>query len=341
MSLSNNKKKLDSYSILICSKYFQTTQDFINIICVNSKFKETTEKLRFNPIPIKSLKLFPKIQTQYLYSKYDKKLKGIDNYEIWYEINYNGYLKYKENNIKCHNVAYSHFERWEYREKIPSGVNILGYACFGTATRGNAGPSDSCEIIIPSSIKSIDDYCFRDCYLLESITLPSTLTLLGFGCFENCRSLESINFPSLLTKLGNGCFFKCKSLTSIDLPSSLTLLGNYCFDGCSTLSSINLPTTLISLGEECFKDCSSLTSIALPSLLTEINKGCFFNCISLELINIPSSLTEFGEGCFYGCDLLILTNSDSSTINSYNGFLLELECGGVVPYYCFDNIDYD
>ncbi|KAL7712155.1 F-box and FNIP repeat-containing protein [Entamoeba marina] len=91
----NYSKQLDSYSLLICSKYFKTTNDFINVMCVCKKFKETTEKLRFNPISITSLKLFPMIQTQYLYIPIDKIIEGIDNYEIWYTIDYEQYLKYK------------------------------------------------------------------------------------------------------------------------------------------------------------------------------------------------------------------------------------------------------
>ncbi|KAL7712297.1 Leucine rich repeat containing protein BspA family protein [Entamoeba marina] len=100
-----NNKQLDSYSLLITSKYFKTPQDYINIICVNSKFKETTEKLRFNPIPIESLKLFPKIQTQYLYSENDVKIDGIDNYEIWYKVTYDQYLEFKKDNVEYHDVV--------------------------------------------------------------------------------------------------------------------------------------------------------------------------------------------------------------------------------------------
>ena len=64
--------KLDSYSILIVSKYLETKQDFINLISVRKSFRLTTEKLRFNPISISSLTLFPLIQTLYLYDQEDK-----------------------------------------------------------------------------------------------------------------------------------------------------------------------------------------------------------------------------------------------------------------------------
>ncbi|KAL7714416.1 Leucine rich repeat protein bspa family [Entamoeba marina] len=151
-----NIKQLDSYSMLLCSKFLKILNDFINIICVCKKFQETTEKLRFNPISIKSLKLFPKIQTQHLYNEDDIKINGIDKYEIWYKVNYDDYLKCKEN-IKCHNVIYTREDRNRYENEIPNEVTIIS--------------SD----------------CFTYCSSLRSINLPSTLKSLGERCFMNCQ----------------------------------------------------------------------------------------------------------------------------------------------------------
>ncbi|KAL7717251.1 Leucine rich repeat containing protein BspA family protein [Entamoeba marina] len=94
-NIVKKSKQLDLYSMLVVSKYFETPQDYINIVCVNSKFKETTKKLRFNPISITSLKLFPKIQTQYLYGENDVKIEGINNYEIWYGVDPVEYIQKK------------------------------------------------------------------------------------------------------------------------------------------------------------------------------------------------------------------------------------------------------
>ncbi|KAL7718460.1 Leucine rich repeat protein bspa family [Entamoeba marina] len=276
-------KTLDSYSILIASKYLEKSQDFINLICVCKKFKETTEKLRFNPISIESLKLFPRIQTQNLYDKIDKKIEGIVNYEIWYKIDYCQYLEYKEENIKCHNVIYSHKNRLQYGNEIPEEVNILGDNCFGCnlfsddastiqsikipttiKSLGWGCFSECCSlkvIDLQSTITSLDDYCFCNCHLLTSINLPLSLTSLRFGLFYNCWSLKSINLPSNLRELEDECFKGCYSLTSIDLPLSLTLISNYCFEKCTSLQSIKLPSTIREFGLSCFSECSKLTTI--------------------------------------------------------------------------------
>ncbi|KAL7720956.1 Leucine rich repeat containing protein BspA family protein [Entamoeba marina] len=285
-----NNKQLDSYSLLIVSKYLLSSQDFINVTCVCKKFEETTEKLRFNPIPITSLKLFPKIQTQYLYSKNDKKIEGIDNYEMWYEINYDQYLQLKENNIKFHFVIYTHENMLNFGDFIPAGVTIIGRECFGRKSNGwSYDESYVRSIDIPSNIMSLKEGCFNYCSYLMSITLPSTLTILADMSFYNCSSLNSINLPSTITSLGDKCFYNCVSLKSINLPSSLQKIRHWCFRNCQALTSINIPSSLTSLGDGCFINCSSLTTMNLPNTITLFGISCFHGCSCLKRNNnIPS-----------------------------------------------------
>ncbi|KAL7721445.1 Leucine rich repeat containing protein BspA family protein [Entamoeba marina] len=272
----NKTKQLDSYSMLIVSKYLKTKEDFINSICVCNKFKKkkTTEKLRFNPIPITSLKLFPNIQTQYLYNNNDIKIDGIDNYEICYTVTYDQYLKFKEENIKYHNVVYTHDNRLDYGDNIPEGATIIGQSCFYDCLL--------LEIVnLPLSLTSLSDRCFCNCSSLKSITLPSSLLSLSDICFCNCSSLKSINLSSKLTSLGNNCFYGCSSLKLINFSSRLTMLSSGCFLYCISLTSINIPSSIISLGDSCFKCCTSLEEINGMENL-KIGYKCFYKCNKLK-----------------------------------------------------------
>ncbi|KAL7721435.1 Leucine rich repeat containing protein BspA family protein [Entamoeba marina] len=283
-SIDTNFKKVDSYSMLICSKYLQSPIDFINLMCVCKKFKETTEKLRFNPIPIKSLKLFPKIQTQYLYSKDDTKIKGIEKYEIWYTVNYNEYNKLYEENIKFHIVKYLRKHEIQNYGIIPFGVTEI---CESLLTITNVK-----ELIIPSTVKKLCNYCFNDCTSLTTINIPSLITSIPEVCFQNCLSLKSMNIPNSVTSFGDFCFNKCKSLTSINIPSLMSSIPRSCFQYCSNLQSIKIPNSVTSFGDKCFKHCVSLSNIILPTSLIEFGIGCFSNCT--QLINI----LEVTEHCF-------------------------------------------
>ncbi|KAL7712073.1 Leucine rich repeat containing protein BspA family protein [Entamoeba marina] len=310
---TTNYTKVDSYSALIFAKYFQNKNDFINLICVNSKFKETTEKFRYNPIPITSLKLFPKIQTQHLYSKKDKKIrrKQIIKYEYWYSINYDEYFinkKKEKNEIKCHHIVYSIKDKKAYGEIIPDEVTIIGDMCFNNSTSLQS-------LGLPTTITKLGCGCFSSSPQLTSIKLPKNLISLNNSCFCGCSSLHSIILPPVIKELGDFSFSYC-SLTSIDLPSTLTKLGVGCFSCCYNLSSITLPESISSIDIECFESCYRVTSIHLPSTLISLGDQCFGRCKSLTLINLPSTIKSFGKSCFFRCDKL------NKVIN--------------VPNYCFD-----
>ncbi|KAL7714358.1 Leucine rich repeat containing protein BspA family protein [Entamoeba marina] len=313
---SYNYKKLDSYSLLIVSKYLETSNDYINVMCVCKKFQDTTEKLRFNPIPITSMKLFPMIQTQYLYNKTDVRIKRkqIVKYEMWHDIGYGEYTKYNKLNIMFHYVEYTYRNRKQYGDIIPNCVNKLGEECFGS--KNDRLRNDSSKIIsisVPSKIISLSRGCFSYCYYLTSINLPFMLKSLGDQCFSNCESLKNITLPSTLTYLGEECFTDCSSLKTIHLPPTLTLLDKYCFNNCISMTSISLPTSIKILSIECFNNCIKLLSINLPPKLKELGDRCFNLCLSLTSVNFPSTIETFGKNCFYGCARLrgIPTNSKS------------------------------
>ncbi|KAL7722007.1 Leucine rich repeat containing protein BspA family protein [Entamoeba marina] len=297
-------KQLDSYSMLIVSKYFSQPQDYINLICVNSKFKDTTEKLRYNPIPVSSFKLFPKMQTQYLYYDEEKRLNGVEHYAIKYVVDCDEYSVFKKEGIKCFHVSYTVEDRIQEGVTIPTYVNMLGNECF-----------QLCEmksITIPNNITSIGNDCFYYCSKLEDVTLskrivesksvviPSSIQLLGTSCFDSCLNLRTITIPNSVTEIGFGCFKNCTSLQSVDLPSSLVALETETFSMCSSLSKITFPSTLTSIGYFCFTDCIHLTTITLPISLRKIGNKCFFGCKDLITIDGVKEC-NLGKNCFGGC----------------------------------------
>ncbi|KAL7720469.1 hypothetical protein QTN25_002236 [Entamoeba marina] len=267
-----------------------------NLICVCKKFQETTEKLRFNPILITLLKLFSKIQTQYLYSKTNTKIDRIENYEIIYEVTCDKYLKFKEENYKYHNVLYTEYNKTKYGDIIPNEVNILNDYCFE-----NCSSLETIEL--PSTIKKLRESCFSYYSSLKSINIPSTIKILCYKCFYLCTSLQSVDLPLSLTTLIAYCFDDCKSLTSVNLPSMLQSLNDGIFFNCNNLLLINLSRSLEKIRKGCFKNCSSLTSINLTPKLMSIEEKGFKNCSNLQSINDIKEM-KIGKECFSGCDKL-------------------------------------
>ena len=64
------------------------------------------------------------------------------------------------------------------------------------------------SIVIPNTVKQIDDSAFYACQALTSITIPSSVTTIGKYAFRNCTALTSITIPSSVTTIYDSSFVK-------------------------------------------------------------------------------------------------------------------------------------
>jgi len=71
------------------------------------------------------------------------------------------------------------------------------------------------SIVIPDSVKSIDDGAFCRCENLISITIPDSVTSIGSYVFSQCSSLTSITIPNTITSIEDDPFSNCDSLTDV------------------------------------------------------------------------------------------------------------------------------
>ncbi|EDR23070.1 hypothetical protein EDI_024880, partial [Entamoeba dispar SAW760] len=186
--------KLGYNEIMITSKYFNDINDFINLEMGVKRFQGNMERFHFNPIPLNhySRKLFPNIETFYIYNYNDEIFKDgrIFKQVIWYTVNYSTYLKEKEQGNICKNIEYTKSDRKSYGNTIPSEVKSLGYECLSYC--------DSLKSInIPSSINELGNYCFNGCKSLKSINIPSSISFIGDDCFSGCLSLTSMNIDNI------------------------------------------------------------------------------------------------------------------------------------------------
>ncbi|MGN1298007.1 MAG: leucine-rich repeat domain-containing protein [Clostridia bacterium] len=85
------------------------------------------------------------------------------------------------------------------------------------------------EIIIPNSVKTIQERAFAYCTNLNSVTIPNSVTSIGSACFSGCTSLSSIIIPDSVTTIESEAFSRCTSLNSIIIPTSVTNIGSIAF----------------------------------------------------------------------------------------------------------------
>ncbi|ELP85278.1 hypothetical protein EIN_084900 [Entamoeba invadens IP1] len=286
--------KLDSYSLMIVSKYFRTIYDFINAEFVCKKFQGNMEKFHYNPITLlkETRQYFPNIETLYIYERNhyrftDGKIAG---YVVWYQVDYDISLIEEKNNCICKNISYSHHNQLIH-DKLPVNISNIEFKCFCD--------SSISSIEIPLQVTKLGIFSFLRCSNLTSVQMGNAVTEISESCFSFCVVLKTITLSQRLLTLGNNAFSHCYNLPTIQLPNSLNNIGTYTFNYCTQLSSIDIPQLLTQIPCRCFDHCISLSSVVLPPNCSLICPYAFSTCSNLVSINLKDVKTV-EENAFFG-----------------------------------------
>ena len=201
------------------------------------------------------------------------------------------------------------------------------------------------SVLLPSSLRFIDDYSFAWCVSLTGITIPSGVTSIGTneilqdgggderGAFFDCRALADVYIPNTVTTIGKCAFMGCSGLTSIDIPDSVTTIGSRAFYFCSSLTSVTIPSGVTSIGDSTFHRCYSLTSVTIPNSVTSIGDFVFYYCNSLTSVTIPSGVTSIGNYAFDSCSSLtsVICNATTPPTCGVSVFYNTNDCPIYVP----------
>lgn len=249
--------------MLIVCKYFETSNDFINLIKLNSLYKDICSMYFYNPIS--DTTLFPKIQTQHFYTEEDTKyqIRGLFKYIFWNEVDQLTFFNRKENeiykNVALINYAYCRKNNGvlEYdnfllhKGRLNNNLEYIGKK----STETNPIEINKGLCIVPEGITKLGKGCFSNCHISKLI-LPNSLRSIEDFALQ-CNNIKDITIPEGVTKLGKLVFNKCHKLNSVLLPSTLKIIDEDCFHlvGVRTLK---VPESVVSIGRGCFFDVHEL-----------------------------------------------------------------------------------
>ena len=86
------------------------------------------------------------------------------------------------------------------------------------------------EIVLPDSLKEIDDLVFTGCSNLEKINLPNNIERIGNYCFQNCYKLNNVQLPKKLKTLDAFVFSNCYCLKNFKINKYIETVHPYSFE---------------------------------------------------------------------------------------------------------------
>lgn len=154
------------------------------------------------------------------------------------------------------------------------------------------------KIILPDSLISFGNYCFRYCYDLIEMTIPEKISIISYSAFENCQKLEKVTLPPNLQQIDDYAFYNNYSLKEITFPETVKAIDYYSFYDCNSLRSVVIPNSITIIEGGVFHHCSNLRKIKIPDNVTEIKADAFSYC-ALDSVIFPSSANTIGTNAFY------------------------------------------
>ncbi|MBQ9116410.1 MAG: leucine-rich repeat domain-containing protein [Clostridia bacterium] len=134
--------------------------------------------------------------------------------------------------------------------KLPSGVTIIEADTF-------SGCQGLKKVTLGKDVTEIRTRAFTNCGL-ESIIIPNSVRLIEDYAFYLCDSLSTVMMGSGVETIGASAFQLCDTLKSIQLPEGLKRIGAHAFSN-TAIESIVIPADTVEIQRGAFWMCDHLT----------------------------------------------------------------------------------
>ena len=196
---------------------------------------------------------------------------------------------------------------------------------LGNWFQGNTDIMMFHELQYFTGLSTIPAEAFRNCTLLNFVTLPNNLTSIGNSAFRDCSGLiGGLTIPNSVITIEDYAFYNCSGFMGLlTIGESVKTIGNYAFYNCRNFTgSLVIPNSVVTIGDYAFYGSTAYWgTLTLGESVRTIGNSAFNGCNGLVGdIVIPNSVTTIGEGAFYDCHSfggsLILGNSVTTIGNN-------------------------
>ena len=163
------------------------------------------------------------------------------------------------------------------------------------------------QVTIPENVEMIGTYAFEECKV-KNVIIPDSVKVIEEGAFYNCKKLKSIILPSSLETIYPGTFYNCYSLKEIEIPNTVSEIGRHAFCNCKSLKTVSLSENLKRFQHEAFYNCRKLKNMSIPSSLEFVGGNAIPN--NCKLISEQRKLDNLIISY-----INIIENTDSLNVN--------------------------
>lgn len=168
------------------------------------------------------------------------------------------------------------------------------------------------NVVVPSTVKSIEYGAMYGAYGMANITLPEGLETIGTSAFS-CSGITSLHIPASVTTIEDGFLTyanKLKEVTVAEGNANYTVKNGMLLtkdltellEIPSLLDSYEIPETVTCIYYGA-ADCLNTNSIVIPDGVKILDEWAFVSNDALETVVVGSSVETWGDGAFYNCKI--------------------------------------
>ncbi|MGM9971544.1 MAG: leucine-rich repeat protein [Anaeroplasmataceae bacterium] len=176
---------------------------------------------------------------------------------------------------------YKFYKHTSLTEAVLTGLVTIGQYAF-------SGCTGLKEIVIPSTVTTVNSYAFDGCSKVESIVVNNKT--LGSYQFRNNYLVNSLSLNPEISSIPMYCFQYCgRDGTGFELNiPNVTSLSSYAFQ----YSAVKKIEGSVGYGAYSFMGCTKLETIDIE-VYNYLDMGMFRGCTSLKNIKLKSENTSF------------------------------------------------
>ncbi len=170
-------------------------------------------------------------------------------------------------------------------KRLFDGDDIID--CHGKARSKSAMTNRIHAVVIPGSVKTIEERAFAKCKNLKRVILEEGIEVIEDTAFTGCKELTEVRLPVSLHDVSGDAFSNCGLKAPVFSGDGKVLVW---YPQVSPTKEYAVPEGVEEIGRCAFHNAIQLSKIILPQSLKRIRSSAFIAC-SFPIIEIPEGVT--------------------------------------------------